>query len=255
VPLLILMVIALSHVIDEEVLLTTLRRALEFVVPGEGKTIVVELRAFLAHRDVIGWVLLVTMLFFSQLGFKVLENAISVIFLHRVAVRRRHFIVSLLLPFGYILFIGAVLFIGTFVLTDLVTMGASQLEIFGRSWSLTGVSQVVLYTVGFVTEIVLISAIYYFMPVGRLSLQHALIGGASATLLWELIRHGLRWYFGTLSQVSVVYGSLTTSIIVLLSFEVVATVLLLGAQVIAEYERIEVGAAPPEPVPLRTDGG
>src|SRR5512140_984324 len=97
VPLLILMVIALSHVIDQEVLLTTLRRALEFVVPGEGKAIVVELRAFLAHRDVIGWVLLVTMLFFSQLGFKVLENAISVIFLHRVAVRRRHFIVSLLL--------------------------------------------------------------------------------------------------------------------------------------------------------------
>ena len=255
VPLLILMVIALSHVIDQEVLLATLRRALEFVVPGEGKAIVVELRAFLAHRDVIGWVLLVTMLFFSQLGFKVLENAISVIFLHRVAVRRRHFIVSLLLPFGYILFIGAVLFFGTFVLTDLVTMGASQLEIFGRSWSLTGVSQVVLYSVGFVTEIVLISAIYYFMPVGRLSLQHALIGGASATLLWELIRHGLRWYFGTLSQVSVVYGSLTTSIIVLLSFEVAATVLLLGAQVIAEYERIEVGAAPPEPVPLRTDGG
>ena len=253
VRLLILMVIALSHVIDEEVLLATLRRALEFVVPGEGKTIVVELRAFLAHRDVIGWVLLVTMLFFSQLGFKVLENAISVIFLHRVAVRRRHFIVSLLLPFGYIFFIGAVLFVGTFVLTDLVTIGASQLEIFGRSWSLSGASHVVLYTVGFVTEILLISAIYYFMPVGRLSLRHALIGGASATLLWELIRHGLRWYFGTLSQVSVVYGSLTTAIIVLLSFEVAATVLLLGAQVIAEYERIDTGGKPPEPEPLHTD--
>ena len=85
-------------------------------------------------------------------------------------------------------------------------------------------------------------------------MQHALIGGASATALWELIRHGLRWYFGTLSQVSVVYGSLATAIIVLLSFEVAATVLLLGAQVIAEYERIDVGGAPPESVPMRTDG-
>jgi len=35
---------------------------------------------------------------------------------------------------------------------------------------------------------------------------------------------------------------LTTAIIVLLSMEVAATLLLLGAQVIAEYERIGTGA-------------
>ena len=58
---------------------------------------------------------------------------------------------------------------------------------------------------------------------------------------------------GTLSQVRVVYGSLTTAIVVLLSMEVAATLLLLGAQVIAEYERIEIGAAPKEPVLMPTD--
>src|ERR1700716_3642481 len=61
VPLLILIVIALSHVIDQEVLLTTLRRALEYVVPGQGYAIVTELNAFLDQRDLVGWVLLVTM--------------------------------------------------------------------------------------------------------------------------------------------------------------------------------------------------
>jgi uncharacterized BrkB/YihY/UPF0761 family membrane protein len=46
--------------------------------------------------------------------------------------------------------------------------------------------------------------------------------------------------------VSLVYGSLTTAIVVLLSLEVAATLLLLGAQVIAEYENIEtaVGRKP-----------
>ncbi|MDB5809684.1 MAG: Ribonuclease [Betaproteobacteria bacterium] len=255
IPLLILIVIALSHVIDQQVLLTTLRRALEYVVPGQSYAVVTELSAFLDQRQFIGWVLLVTMIFFSQLGFKVLENAISVIFLHRIAVRRRHFAVSLLLPFGYIIFIGAVLVAVTFVLTDLMSMGEFQLEVFGHTWSLTGGSQFVLYAAGVATEILLISAVYYFMPVGRLSPQHALIGGASAGALWEIIRHGLRWYFGTLSQVSVLYGSLATAIIVLLSFEVAATVLLLGAQVIAEYERIEPDGTPQEPVPLRADSG
>ena len=253
VPLLILMVIALSHVIDQEVLLATLRRALEYVVPGEGKAVVVELRAFLDHREVIGWVLFITMLFFSQLGFKVLESAISVIFLHRVEKRSRHFIVSLLLPFGYIVFIGAALFAGTFVITDLMTIGDEKLVILGHSWSLSGFSRLLIYVAGVIGEILLISAIYYFMPVGRLSVQHALIGGATAGVLWEIIRHALGWYFGTLSQVSVVYGSLTTAIIVLLSLEVAATLLLLGAQVIAEYERIEIGEAPKAPVPMRTE--
>jgi YihY family inner membrane protein len=255
VPLLILMVIALSHVIGQDVLLATLRRALEYVAPGEGRAVVVELKAFLDHRAVIGWVLLITMLFFSSLGFKVLENAISVIFLHRVQKRRRHFLVSLLLPFGYIVFIGAALFAGTFVIAELVTMGDENLVFLGYSWSLSGPSSLLIYVAGVIGEILLISGIYYFMPVGRLSVQHALIGGATAGLLWELIRHALGWYFGTLSQVGVVYGSLTTAIIVLLSLEVAAALLLLGAQVIAEYERITIGAAPQDPVPMRTEAG
>src|SRR6185436_10526224 len=89
VPLLILIVIALSHVIDQAELLTTLQRYLEWVVPGQSKAIVSELATFLANRDVLGWLLLGTMIFFSSLAFTVLEKAMSVIFLHRFAVRRR----------------------------------------------------------------------------------------------------------------------------------------------------------------------
>jgi len=250
VPLLILMVIALSQVIDQNVLLTTLGQALEYVAPGQGNALVGELQALVDHREVIGWVLFITMLFFSSLGFKVLENAISVIFLHRIQERKRHLLVSLLLPFGYIVYIGAALFVGTIVIANLMTIGGECFVILGYSWSLSGFSRWMIYVAGVLGEILLISAIYYFMPVGRLSARHALIGGASAALLWELIRHALGWYFGTLSQVSVVYGSFTMAIIVLLSMEVAAALLLLGAQVIAEYERIEIGSIlqPPEPM-------
>ena len=254
VPLLILTVIALSQVIDQSVLLATVARALEYVVPGKGRAVVGELRVLLDHREVIGWMLFFTMLFFSSLGFKVLENAISVIFVHRVQERKRHFLVSLLLPFVYIAFIAAVLLVGTYVIATLVAMGGTNLVIMGHRWSLSGFAGWLIYLSGVLGEILLISAIYYFMPVGRLPVRHALIGGATAGLLWELIRHVLGWYFGTLSQVSVVYGSLATAIIVLLSLEVAATLLLLGAQVIAEYERIEIGAKPKEPEALHIGG-
>jgi uncharacterized BrkB/YihY/UPF0761 family membrane protein len=91
------------------------------------------------------------------------------------------------------------------------------------------------------------------MPVGRLSLRHALIGGAAATLLWEITRHLLVWYYSTVSQIQLVYGSLTTSIAVLLSVELGAIVLLLGAQVIAEYERIGYEPIRTKPKTIRTE--
>jgi membrane protein len=193
-----------------------------------------------------------TMLFFSSLAFTVLENAMSVIFLHRVAVRRRHFMVSALLPYGYILSLGAGLLLVTLVAGSLQAMGDESVELFGRAWSLSGFSGVLLYLLGFVGEVFVLASVYLVMPVGRLALRHALIGAVTAALLWELTRHLLVWYFGTLSQVSVVYGSLTTAIVVLLSLEVGAALLLLGAQVISEYERIEQGHAQGEPTQFRT---
>jgi membrane protein len=195
----------------------------------------------------------VIMIFFSSLAFKVLENAISVIFLHRVEERKRHFLVSALLPFGYIVFLGVGLFLGTLVLAQLIAFGEERLVILGHSWSLGGFSRFILYLTGVTSEILIISAIYLFMPVGRMSLSHALIGGATAGVLWEIIRHGLAWYFATLSQVNVVYGSLTAAIIVLLSVEIAAALLLLGAQVIAEYERFGTDDPDTQPGAMRTN--
>jgi YihY family inner membrane protein len=255
VPLLILVVIALSHWVDQAELLSTLGTYLEWILPGQSKAIVQELANFVQHRDVIGWVLLITMLFFSSLAFTVLEKAMAVIFLHRFAIRRRHFMMSALLPYIYILSVGVGLLLMTFVAGGLQAMADNSIHFLGWEWSLSGVSGVLLYLMGLLGEVFLLTSIYMVMPVGRLSWRHALIGGITAALLWELTRRVLVWYFGTLSQVNVVYGSLTTAIIVLFTLEIAATLLLLGAQVISEYERIDrkgPEAAPPENKVLKT---
>jgi YihY family inner membrane protein len=253
VPLLILTVIALSYVIDQAELLLTLGRYLEWLVPGQSRLIVAELTNFLDHRDVIGWLLLATMIFFSSLAFTVLENAMSVIFFHRIATRRRHFLVSALLPYCYILFLGLGVLLVTLVSGSLQAMGHESVDFLGRNWSLGGVSGVLLYLLGFGGEIFVLTSVYLVMPVGRLSLRHALIGGITAALLWELTRHVLVWYFATLSQVGLVYGSLTTAIAVLLSLDLAATLLLLGAQVISEYERVARANQDAPPKPSRTN--
>jgi len=238
VPLLILTVIALSHVIDQGDLLATLGRYLEWLMPGQSHAIVGELANFLDKRDGVGWLLLATMIFFSSLAFTVLENAMSVIFLHRVVERKRRFIFSVLIPYAYILCLGAGLLLVTLVAGSLQAVGKESVELFGREWSLNGVSGLLLYLLGFAGEVFVLTSVYLVMPAGRLAWRHALIGGITAAILWEITRHVLVWYFATLSQVTIVYGSLTTAIVVLLSLEIAATLLLFGAQVISEYERL-----------------
>jgi YihY family inner membrane protein len=244
VPLLILILIALSRVIDQGELLATLGRYLEWLIPGQSRAVIGELARFLDHRDVIGWVLLATMLFFSSLAFTVLESAMSVIFLHRVEIRRRHFLVSAVIPYCCIVTLGVGLLLVTLVSGSLQAIGAESVDFLGRSWSLRGFSGVLLYLLGVMGEVFVLTSVYLVMPVARPSWSSALVGGVTATVLWEVTRHSLVWYFATLSQVGVVYGSLTTAIVVLLTLEIAATLLLLGAQVIAEYERI--GSEEPE---------
>lgn len=252
VPLLILLLIGLANIVDEQELLATIARYLEWLVPGQSVAIAAELARFLDHRGVMSGVLLATLVFFSSLAFTVLENAMSVIFLHRVASRRRHFLISAVLPYCYIVFLGCGLLLMTLVSGALRTVGADSVELLGYSWPLGGLAGGLLYLLGVGGEVFVLTSIYLVMPVGPPSWRHALIGAVTASGLWEITRHVLVWYFGTLSQVSVVYGSLTTAIVVLASLDIAATLLLLGAQVIAEYERIGTPGWKAEPRPLGT---
>jgi YihY family inner membrane protein len=171
------------------------------------------------------------------MAFTVLENAMSVIFFHRVTVKRRHFLISAIIPYLYIMLVG----IGVSLIT--LTSGALQavdqetITLFAWQLAMSDITHTALYLLGILGLVVLLTSIYLVMPVGRISYSHALIGGVVATLLWELARHALIWYFSTLSIVNLVYGSLASAIVALLSLEVAAMILLFGAQVIAEYER------------------
>ena len=96
----------------------------------------------------------------------------------------------------------------------------------------------ILYVAGLIGLTLLLASFYVVMPVGRIPFHHALVGSFCVAVLWEITRHALVWYFSTLSMVNVIYGSLTTTVLALVFLEVAAIILLLGAQAIAEYERM-----------------
>jgi membrane protein len=108
---------------------------------------------------------------------------------------------------------------------------------FGWSLSLEGTSMVVLYILGMLGEAFMLTSIYLVMPVVRITFRHALIGRLTATILWEITRRVLVCYYAVLNMVHLIYGSIATVVVALLSVEAVTLILLLGAQVIAELER------------------
>lgn len=237
VPMSILALIVLSHFIEEEQLFYTLSMYLEMLIPGYAATLTDQVRVFLEHRKVVGIIGFLTMLFFSSIAFMVLENAMSVIFSRRVRKERRHFLISVIIPYVYLFLIGLAILLVSFIIGAIETLENRNLTIFGLSLSLGGTSGVVLYILGIMGEVLMLTSIYLVMPVVSSTVRHALVGGIAATILWETVRRVMVWYYSVLSMVNIIYGSFATAVIALLGIEAVAVILLLGAQVIAELER------------------
>lgn len=139
------------------------------------------------------------------------------------------------------------LLIGVGVLLITVISGAlhalQAVRVFGYAWAPAGLSGAVLYLLGVVGLVLLLTAVYMVLPVGQVRFGPALIGGVIATLLWEVTRHVLVWYFARLSMANVIYGPMAAVIVVLLTLEAAALILLFGAQVIAEIDRARAGRA------------
>jgi uncharacterized BrkB/YihY/UPF0761 family membrane protein len=115
VPLLILLVFALQFVVSREELLSTLDRYIELVAPATGDAVVSTLAAFLADGAAMSGILLASLLLFSSLAFGALESAMAVIFHHRVRATARHWLVSAVIPYGFVLVLGVGLLIVTIV--------------------------------------------------------------------------------------------------------------------------------------------
>ncbi len=236
IPMLILAIIALSHLVEEGPLFDTISRYTEMVIPGYTKVLTEQVHSFLMHRNVIGIIGFLFMLFFSSMAFTVLENAMSVIFAHRVKTRKRRFLVSAIIPYIYIVLIVIGILLTSSLAGVLEVLENKKLMVLGWSLSLEEAPGIILYLLGLVSEVFMITSLYMVMPLDRTKFRHAFTGGVVATILWEISRRILFWYYSTLSMINLIYGSFATAIVALLNIEAATIILLLGAQVIAELE-------------------
>jgi uncharacterized BrkB/YihY/UPF0761 family membrane protein len=133
VPLITLILMALSHRVDPRLLLESRQEHTQVVIPAQADVIAESITLFLEHRNLMSWALVVVPLFFSSMSFTVLDITMSFIFFHRVAIRRRHLLISAILPYLYILALGIGFLLITLISAAVHAMGEEQIAPFGRS--------------------------------------------------------------------------------------------------------------------------
>ncbi|WP_228716812.1 YihY/virulence factor BrkB family protein [Billgrantia pellis] len=236
VPLFALLGVLLTQVVDKEVLLDVLSVQAVHLAPAHAEVLMDAVRALLDSGDMVGLFGILVLLLFSSFAFRMLEDALAIIFHTPEAHPKRSVWVSVLMPYVFVLVLGA----GLLALTLLVTLAEAINTLWwlllDREMPFSGLSTPLLNLFSFIGVFLLFSAIYKVLPVVTIALKRAVVGGFVAALLWEGARLLLVFYFLNVSVVNVVYGSLATLIVVLLTLEAGAMILLLGAQVIAELE-------------------
>ena len=237
IPLCAVLVVVFSMFIPPEILMETLLAELELIAPGLAPAVSEIIEGFLRNRNFVGWIGLFSLLFFSSKAFRVLEDAFAIIFHRPLPSLKRRFWVSALLPYMFILIVAGGLI--------LITAANAMLDAggwLGKSWPafdriISGHAGKIVYLTNVGGLVLLFTLLYKMMPVAKISLLRALAGGLTATVLWEMVRHLLVSYYTRISAVNVIYGSMATVVIILLTLEAAALILLLGAQVIADLQR------------------
>jgi uncharacterized BrkB/YihY/UPF0761 family membrane protein len=105
IPLLALLGVLLSHIVPEAQLVEVMSIQARIFGLGHSGRLLDAVRAFLDSREVVGLIAIPVMLFFSSFAFRMMEDAIAIIF-HRPNAPLRNFWVSAALPFAFILVLG-----------------------------------------------------------------------------------------------------------------------------------------------------
>lgn len=137
-------------------------------------------------------------------------------------------------------------------------VGASVLVLFGRqvevlvlrwmavepgltpyAWIWQWISILGRYVVAFSAIILVTSLLYYFGPYRRQQWRAVLPGAVVATALWMLATMAFGWYVRNLAHYNVLYGSIGSSIALVVWMYVMAAIALVGCEFNAEWERLK----------------
>lgn len=106
------------------------------------------------------------------------------------------------------------------------------------AWVWQWVSWMARYAVAFGATVLVTGFLYYFGPYRKQRWSMVWPGAVVATVLWLLATSAFGWYVSNLANYNVLYGSVATSIALLVWMYLLAAIALVGCEFNAELERL-----------------
>ena len=123
------------------------------------------------------------------------------------------------------------------VVSAVSALAKQELTILG-GWLHGGLAQVILLTLDWGLILLVFLVAYRFVPNTKTYWKYVWLGAIVATLMYQLGRYIFIWYLGNLASYDTVYGPVSSIMVFLFWIYLTALVLILGAEISSEYERM-----------------
>jgi YihY family inner membrane protein len=207
--------------------------------PYFSEDILVQLGAIESKRNILGWLGLAALVWFSAMIFNSIESALNNIF---SSTAKRSYLVSKalaisMIPLGWVIgFVSVVLSYVAALLASqpLILPGVAEI-------SLGGLSEVLLrYLLPYLLVVLFVGFLYRIIPTAEIRPAVALAGAAIFGLLMEIAKQFFTWYLAHYTRYDVIFGSLEAVVILVIWVFYVSLIFLFCAEMMSSYLRRDV---------------
>ena len=233
-PLLLGTVVILSFFVDSNDIEHSISNVLDNYVPGSKDLVVANVQAVLQSRGAVGFLTVVGMLWTGSALFGVINRVVNRAWNVR---RERPFFIGkprqllLVIVFG-VLFVLSLAVVSAARLASELT-GLGQVYDTLARFFLQGVSLALTYAIFLI--------VYKFMPNTKTHWRYVWLGALVAAVLFEICENGFILYLERFANFENVYGTLAPVLGLLVWAYVASLILILGAEMAAEYGRLSQG--------------
>jgi len=185
-------------------------------------------------KQLLGWVGIVSLIWFSSMIFGAMETAFNLIFRSKTI---RNYILSKLLGIAMIPLGWAVATTGM-VITTVATIIVQQ-PLLAEELPILPLIQSFFFRAAlpYLVTVAFFTLVYKIIPPVNVKIGAALAGAAVFAVLLEPAKHLFAWYLSNYTRYNVIFGDMEAIVIILVWIFYVALIFLFCAELIASYQR------------------
>jgi len=203
--------------------------------PYFSESLLTQLGQIEQKKRILGWVGILSLIWFSAMIFSAIEKAMNIIFRSPT---HRNYVVSKLLAIAMIP-VGWTVGVASVGITYVATLLARQSLLSPDGSVLFPLVHGALFrfALPYLLTVAFFIIVYKVIPTAKISWGNAFAGAAIFSALMEIAKHFFTWYVSNYTRYHVIFGSLETVVILVVWVFYIALIFLFCAELLSSYRR------------------